>query len=264
MSKGRVVLGASIVGVVGATVASAVLAIGPQVGSGSDARRDAASINATVPPVGDPSDPAHIDTAPSDTEPSDSAPMATAPADIAPGDTTTPAETVSASHERSGAVAMATATTAAPADPPVDIEFADPSTCPAVGRAAVVDRENQRAWLCGDGAVTRELPITTAWSQPDPGDYAVYAKDMNSSSRFTGRYSTMTHFVAFTYGKFEGARIAFHSVPTYPDGAFVQPLESVGTPEQRGNSAGCIRVLPDDAELIWSWLEIGDVVRVVS
>ena len=53
-------------------------------------------------------------------------------------------------------------------------------------------------------------------------------------------------------------------MPIYSDGSFVQPLETLGTPELRGNSAGCIRVSPADAELIWSWLEIGDLVRVVS
>jgi hypothetical protein len=148
--------------------------------------------------------------------------------------------------------------------PEPTFEFADSSTCPAAGHAAVVDRENQRAWLCGDGLVTNEMLMTSAWIQPDPGDYAVYAKDMNSSSRFTGKYSTMTHFVAFTYGKIRGARIAFHSMPVYSDGSFVQPLETLGAADQRGNSAGCIRVSPADAELIWAWLEIGDVVRVVS
>ncbi len=156
---------------------------------------------------------------------------------------------------------MAPTTTVAPGP---TFEFADPATCPTTGHAAVVDRENQRAWLCGDGLVTNEMLMTSAWIQPDPGDYAVYAKDMNSSSRFTGRYSTMTHFVAFTHGKIRGARIAFHSMPIYSDGAFVQPLETLGAADQRGNSAGCIRVSPTDAELIWSWLEIGDVVRVVS
>ncbi len=142
--------------------------------------------------------------------------------------------------------------------PEPTFEFADPSTCPTTGHAAVVDRENQRAWLCGDGLVTNEMLMTSAWIQPDPGDYAVYAKDMNSSSRFTGKYSTMTHFVAFTHGKIRGARIAFHSMPVYSDGSFVQPLETLGAADQRGNSAGCIRVSPADAELIWSWLEIGD------
>jgi L,D-transpeptidase catalytic domain len=255
----RVVLGASIVGVVGAAVALTVLALGTQVGSGSVASSDPDVVPSasgaattmpddTVPTIADP--PA---TQPPDTEPPDMVPPATDPRDTEPRDTEPP-DTVAAPT-------VAPATTVVPE---ATFEFADASTCPATGRAAVVDRENQRAWLCADGLVTREMPITSAWIQPDPGDYAIYAKDMNSSSRFTDKYSTMTHFVAFTHGKIRGARIAFHSMPVYSDGSFVQPLETLGVPEQRGNSAGCIRVSPTDAELIWSSLEIGDLVRVVS
>ena len=140
----------------------------------------------------------------------------------------------------------------------------DQETCPATGRSAVVDRYNQRTWLCEEGVITDIMPITTALSQPDPGTYKVYAKDLNASSTISGDYSVMTHFVAFTYGKYQGARIAFHSIPTYPSGEFVQPPESVGTAELHGASAGCIRVLPEDAELIWSWLDIGDTVKVVT
>jgi hypothetical protein len=92
----------------------------------------------------------------------------------------------------------------------------------------------------------------------------VYAKDLNASSNLSGEYSTMTHFVAFTKGKYKGARIAFHSVPKYANGEYVQPLDSVGTPEQHGASAGCIRVLPDDAVMIWDYLAVGDQVRVIS
>jgi peptidoglycan hydrolase-like protein with peptidoglycan-binding domain len=145
-----------------------------------------------------------------------------------------------------------------------DVLPPDPDTCAERGRSAVVDRFNQRAWLCEDGEVTEQMPITSAVSQPDPGTYEVYAKDRNASSTLTGEYSTMTHFVAFTYGKYQGARIAFHSVPKYANGDFVQPLDSVGSPEQYGDSSGCIRVLPDDAELIWEWLDIGDTVTVVT
>ena len=108
------------------------------------------------------------------------------------------------------------------------------------------------------------MPITSAISQPDPGTYEVYAKDMDASSTLTGEYSTMTHFVAFTYGKYQGARIAFHSVPQYTDGEYVQSLDSVGSQALFGESSGCIRVLPEDAELIWSWLDVGDTVRVVT
>jgi peptidoglycan hydrolase-like protein with peptidoglycan-binding domain len=145
-----------------------------------------------------------------------------------------------------------------------DVLPADPATCAEEGRSAVVDRFNQRAWLCEDGEITDEMPITSAVSQPDPGTYEVYAKDLDASSTLTGEYSTMTHFVAFTYGKYQGARIAFHSVPTYSNGEYVQPLDSVGSPQQYGDSSGCIRVLPDDAVLIWDWLDVGDTVTVVS
>ncbi|MGA1439178.1 MAG: L,D-transpeptidase family protein [Ilumatobacteraceae bacterium] len=145
-----------------------------------------------------------------------------------------------------------------------DVLAPDPGTCADSGRSAVVDRFNQRSWLCEDGRIVDEMPMTSAVSQPDPGTYEVYAKDLNASSTLTGQYSTMTHFVAFTRGKYQGARIAFHSVPKYSNGEFVQPLDSVGTPEMHGDSSGCIRVLPDDAEQIWEWLDIGDPVIVVS
>ena len=145
-----------------------------------------------------------------------------------------------------------------------DVLPPDPATCDDDGRSAVVDRFNQRAWLCEDGEITKQMPITSAVSQPDPGTYEVYAKDMNASSTLSGEFSTMTHFVAFTYGKYQGARIAFHSVPKYSNGEYVQPLDSVGTQELFGDSSGCIRVLPDDAELIWSWLDVGDTVTVVT
>ncbi len=145
-----------------------------------------------------------------------------------------------------------------------DVLPPDPSTCPASGRAAVVDRFNQRSWLCEERSIVEVMPMTSAISQPDPGTYQVYAKDMNASSTLTGEYSTMTHFVAFTYGKYEGARIAFHSIPRYPNGEYVQPLDSVGTQELFGDSSGCIRLLPADAERMWNWLDIGDTVAVVT
>ncbi len=136
--------------------------------------------------------------------------------------------------------------------------------CPSTSHGAIVDRANQRGALCADGKITYQFPITTAWSQPDPGTYPVYAKDMNASSNFGGHYSTMTHFVAFTRGKYKGARIAFHSVPKLSDGSWVMPLEAVGTEQYHGESSGCIRVLPDDAQKIWDWLSQGDEVRVIS
>ena len=141
---------------------------------------------------------------------------------------------------------------------------ASDADCPSTSHGAIVDRLNQRGALCENGRISYSFPITTARLQPDPGTYPVYAKDMNSSSTFGGHYSTMTHFVAFTKGKFTGARVAFHSVPKLTSGEWVQPLESVGTQEYFGESSGCIRVLPDDAVRIWDWLGKGDEVRVIS
>jgi hypothetical protein len=87
---------------------------------------------------------------------------------------------------------------------------------------------------------------------------------MHAQSTFGGHYSTMTHFVAFTYGKNTGARIAFHTVPVLRNGEYVQPLESVGTAERFGDSAGCIRVLPEQGQVIWDWLQEGDEVRILT
>jgi peptidoglycan hydrolase-like protein with peptidoglycan-binding domain len=146
-------------------------------------------------------------------------------------------------------------------DGPVD---AVEGNCPDSGNAAIIDRDGQRGWLCEEGRLGPEFPLSSAWSQPDPGTYEVFDKDLESSSNIGGKFSTMTHFVSFTYGKFQGARIAFHSVPRYANGEWVQPLDTVGDLDRRGESAGCLRVLPDDAQRIWDLLEVGDQVRVLS
>ena len=148
-----------------------------------------------------------------------------------------------------------TTTTAAP--------VIDPN-CPLTPHAAVIDRDRQRAWLCDNGVALPEFVVTTAREQPDPGTYPVYAKSMRASSRLSGHYSTMTHFVAFARGEETGARVAFHTVPVLRTGEYVQPLASVGTQMEFGASAGCIRVLPEQGQVIWDWLQKGDEVRVVT
>ncbi|MCE9622436.1 MAG: L,D-transpeptidase [Actinomycetia bacterium] len=136
--------------------------------------------------------------------------------------------------------------------------------CAATGRSAAIDRDNQQAWLCLDGYITTQFPVSTAWSLPDPGEYAVYAKDRVTSSTFGGHISTLNNFVAFTYGENTGARVAFHSIPILSDGSLVQPIDSVGDLSRRGESSGCIRVQPDISELIWDTLSIGDAVTVLT
>ncbi|MET0144676.1 MAG: L,D-transpeptidase [Ilumatobacteraceae bacterium] len=140
----------------------------------------------------------------------------------------------------------------------------DPATCPMTPHGAVVDRAAQRAWLCDGGVVVRWMPITSATDQPDPGVYEIYAEDVATTSRYGPRPSVLDHFVAFTRGKYEGARIGFHAVPRYDDGTLAQPLETVGAPELAGASSGCIRLRPDDAAFLFAVLTVGDQVHVIS
>jgi len=187
--------------------------------------------------------------------PSTSSPAVSTTAAALPADTT-PTSTVATPAVPAASVASVPEPTVAIAGP------AD--ACPGEDHGAVVDRASQRAWLCDASTIIAEMPITSAWSMPDPGTYPVYAKDLQAWSNFGGHASTMTHFVAFSRGERTGARIAFHSVPTLRDGSFVQPLASVGELGRRGDSSGCIRLLPDDAARVWDWLDPGDQVRVIS
>ncbi len=136
--------------------------------------------------------------------------------------------------------------------------------CAASGPSAAIDRDQQHAWLCFDGYITAEFPVSTAWSMPDPGEYQIYAKDLKTTSTFGGHVSTLRNFVAFSYGKNTGARVAFHAIPVLSDGSLVQPLDSVGDLSRRGESSGCIRVALDISQLIWDTLSIGDTVTVLT
>ncbi len=137
-------------------------------------------------------------------------------------------------------------------------------SCPPTGHGAVIDRDAQRAWLCTNGIADPKFPITTALTQPDPGRYKVYAKDRITTSTFGGHFSYLDNFVAFTRGKYTGARVAFHAVPRTAQGTPYQPFDTVGSPEWHGASSGCIRVLPDQSRVIWAHLQIGDPVIVIT
>jgi L,D-transpeptidase-like protein len=177
-------------------------------------------------------------------------------------DTTGPDTSVLASTT-APPTSVAATTTVPPAITTSVVPAIDPN-CPTTEHAAVIDRDRQRAWLCDHGVALPEFVVTTARTLPDPGTFPVYDKDMNASSTFGGHYSTMTHFVAFTRGENTGARIAFHTVPVLGNGEYVQPLDSVGSEERHGDSSGCIRVLPEQGQVVWDWLEIGDEVRVIT
>lgn len=182
------------------------------------------------------------------------------------GDNTTVAAGSSAATTSPAEIVASTiAPTIAPTTIPVTTIPPPPDAgCAATGRSAAIDRDIQQAWLCLDGYITAQFPVSTAWSLPDPGVYEVYAKDAVTSSTFGGHVSTLKNFVAFTYGENTGARVAFHSIPILGDGSLVQPIDSVGDLSRRGESSGCIRVQPDISQLIWDTLSIGDTVTVLT
>ncbi len=194
----------------------------------------------------------------------------TTSSDTAGQDTVGPTTVVATTVAETAVATTAAPTTLAPTTiapttvAPTTLPAGPDLGCAPTGSSAAVDRLAQRAWLCEDGRIVKDFPITSAWSMPDPGEYPIYAKDLHASSTFGGHYSTMTHFIAFTYGKNTGARVAFHSVPVLTNGQFVQPLDSVGTLARRGDSSGCIRVLPDDSVMLWDALDVGDVVTVLT
>ncbi len=180
-------------------------------------------------------------------------------------ETTAPARTTSSTIAETTTATVEPTTTTVPEPttttvPPLVI---DPN-CPATPHAAVIDRDRQRAWLCDNGVALPEFVITTAREQPDPGMYPVFAKSMHASSRFGGHYSTMTHFVVFARGEESGARVGFHTVPVLRTGEFVQTLASVGTQMEYGQTSGCIRVLSEQGQVIWDWLQKGDQVHVIT
>lgn len=183
----------------------------------------------------------------------------------AAAETTAPASPTSSTVAETATTSIEPTTTAVPEPttataPPLVI---DPN-CPTTPHAAVIDRDRQRAWLCDNGVALPEFVITTAREQPDPGTYPVFTKSMHASSKFGGHYSTMTHFVVFARGEESGARVGFHTVPVLRSGEFLQPLASVGTQMEYGQTSGCIRVLPEQGQVIWDWLQKGDEVRVVT
>ena len=178
-------------------------------------------------------------------------------------DTTSPAAMTTTIPDTTTTLAPTTTTLPEPTTTTVPVPVIDPN-CPTTPHAAVIDRDRQRAYLCDNGVALPEFVITSAREQPDPGTYPVFAKTMKTSSRFGGHFSTMTHFVAFTRGEETGARVAFHTVPVLRSGEYVQPLASVGTQMMYGASSGCIRVLPEQGQVIWDWLQKGDEVRVVT
>ena len=129
--------------------------------------------------------------------------------------------------------------------------------CFPTGRSAVADKLAQRYWLCDDGvAITDRLPMTTggvAYALPLVGTYTVFSRQRYGRGLHG---EVLNYFVAF-YRTPRGNRIGFHEVVN-------QDPSTVGDSDRRGSSAGCFRVLGDDAVTIWNHLQYGDHVVVLT
>lgn len=198
------------------------------------------------------------------TAPGATSPETTVVETTSPASTTTVPESTTTVPESTTTIAPSTTTTEPePTTTTIPLPVIDPN-CPITPHGAVIDRDRQRAWLCDNGVALPEFVITTAREQPVPGTYPVSAKAMHASSRFGGHFSTMTHFVVFARGRLTGARVGFHTVPVLRNGDFAQPLASVGTQLHYGDTSGCIRVLPEQGQVVWDWLQVGDQVHVIT
>ena len=112
--------------------------------------------------------------------------------------------------------------------------------------ASIVDRATQRAWLCGDGAVVGgDAESRRRGRCPIPAPIRCTPRTSTATSTLGGHDSRMTHFVAFSYGERTGARVAFHSVPTFPTGRSssrsTPSASSVCAVRRAGASASCRR-----------------------
>jgi|GEM_PF-6895331 len=122
------------------------------------------------------------------------------------------------------------------------------------GRAAIIDRVTQVAWLCRSGqAASNYMPFTAGPIVDAPkGEYRVYFK----RHPWYGSGQNLQRFTAFTRGD-EGGRVAFHRFAGMPESA-------VGSEEYRNQSDGCFRLRAKDAITVWDFLQSGDRVLVLN
>jgi hypothetical protein len=107
-----------------------------------------------------------------------------------------------------------------------------------------------------DVAFTARLPMTSAsvgYGLPPVGSRYVFARDHVDFGIDGGR---LDRFVVF-YVTLRGNRIACHQFVN-------QSPQTVGDLDQRGQSPGRFRVLPQDSHLVWDFLQIGDPVVVIT
>jgi lipoprotein-anchoring transpeptidase ErfK/SrfK len=141
--------------------------------------------------------------------------------------------------------------TAAPQAPPFPALPPDSGS----GRRIVYSDSQQRVWIVNDdGRLHDSYLVSGRDGVPSAGTYSVYSKSETAWAGHDG--ITMNHMVRFAWGR--RLSIGFHSIPRYGNGAPMQTEDELGTPQ----SAGCVRQADHQAEALYHWARVGDVVVV--
>ena len=137
------------------------------------------------------------------------------------------------------------------------------------GRRIVYSKALMHVWLVNsDDEVVRDYPVTGRWDRPAKGTYHVYS--MSSDTMNEHSMVTFQWMVRFAWGTNDtSASIGFHSIPTYykdnPErgakkGDRMTGKDELGLPVASG---GCVRQSDEDAEFLYRWAEIDDLVVVL-
>ena len=127
------------------------------------------------------------------------------------------------------------------------------------GRRIVYDKSLMTVWVMNkNNEVVYRFPIVGRWDRPVMGDYKIFSKSEHSGN--PNSKVTFEHMTRFAYGNDGKTAIGFHSIPKYYDGRMMHSVKQLGLPIASG---GCVRMAAEDAEKLYEWSKIGDLVVVL-
>lgn len=127
------------------------------------------------------------------------------------------------------------------------------------GRRIVYDKSLMTLWVMNKkNEVVHRFPIVGRWDRPVKGDYKIFSKSERSGN--PNSKVTFDHMTRFAYGNDGKTAIGFHSIPKYYDGKMMHSTKQLGLPIATG---GCVRMAAEDAETLYNWSKIGDLVVVL-
>lgn len=156
---------------------------------------------------------------------------------------TTPAPTSSAAAEPTAEPTTAAPTAAPPAAVPVR-SAAPPQLVPGTPctttAKACVDLDARKAWLVQDGHILRRAESMMVGDEIDPTPKGTFQVEWKAEQWTSREYLTEMPYAVF----FAEGGIAFHQGP------------------QDTNSAGCVKLVHDDAVAWFNYLQVGDEVQI--